>query len=197
MDLFFTLLLTVVRSYFGPRNASVWDGTRYRFRPRGADLDRDGTLFPSRVPSYIDVSLVKFFIQTRMSAVVRSKGWVPVVLSSYQIRHQPKIPKGRLQIHTQVVGWKDQYVEIWHTWEDEHGAPVLRSIYLTRVTQKGHEKVTGADMLRELGEDVAERPLSAAAARQLNDFLELREANRKAEQSAAGYASYMKFTEQP
>jgi acyl-CoA thioesterase FadM len=197
MDLFLTLLINVFRTYLAPRNANVWDGTRHTFRPRGADLDRDGNLFPSRIPSYIDISLVKFFIQTRMSAVVRRKGWVPVVVSSYQVRSQPKIPKGRLQIHTQVVGWKDQYVEIWHTWSDQAGKQVLRSVYLTRVTQKGKEKVTGADMLHALGEPIDERPLSAAAARQLNDFLEIREANRKLEQSDAGYSNCLKFNEQP
>ncbi|MEO1660694.1 MAG: hypothetical protein AAFR51_06890 [Pseudomonadota bacterium] len=197
MDLFFTLMMTVIRSYLGPRNATVWEGARYRFKPRRGDLDQDGLLYASRVPSYIDVSLVKFFIQTRMSAVVRRHGWVPVVLSSYQVRQQPRIPNGRLEIHTQVVGWQDQYVEIWHTWRDATGAEVLRSIYLTRVTQRGREKVTGADMLRELGEDVVDRPLSAAAARQLDDYLDIREANRKAGQSDIGFASYLKFTGQP
>lgn len=197
MDLFFTLMMTVIRSYLGARNATVWEGSRYQFKPRRGDLDQDGLLYTSRVPSYIDVSLVKFFIKTRMSAVVRRNGWVPVVLSSYQVRHQPRIPNGKLEIHTQVVGWKDQYVEIWHTWRDETGAEVLRSIYLTRVTQRGREKVTGADMLRELGEEVVDRPLSAAAARQLDDYLDIREANRKAGQSEIGYASYLKFTGQP
>lgn len=197
MDLFLTLLMAVFRTYLSPRGVTVWDGTRYRFKPRGADLDSDGNLLPSRVPSYIDVSLVKFFIKTRMSAVVRRKSWVPVVLSSYQIRHQPRIPKGHLEIHTQVVGWQDQYVEIWHTWYDASGKEVLRSIYLTRVTQRGREKVTGADMLRELGEEIIDRPLTPAAARQLNDYLDLREANRKAENADIGYANYLKFTEQP
>ena len=86
MDLFLTLLLTVFRTFRGPRDANVWDGTRYRFKLRRSDLDRDGHLLPSRVPSYIDVSLVNFFIQTKMSDVVRRQGWVPMVLSSIQTR---------------------------------------------------------------------------------------------------------------
>lgn len=197
MDLFLTLLVTVFRSIFAARDATVWDGTTYSFKPRPSDLDSDGTLLPSRVPSFIDISLIKFFIETRMSAVVRKRGWVPVVLSSVQVRQQPRIPRSRLHIHTQVVGWQDQYVEIWHTWSDDRGEEVLRSIYLTRVTQRGREKVTGADMLRALGEEVVERPLSQAAARQLNDYLEIRESNRKATESEIGYSNYLKFTEQP
>ncbi|MEM1147337.1 MAG: hypothetical protein AAF582_07330 [Pseudomonadota bacterium] len=197
MDLFLTLLATVFRSLFTARNASVWDGTRYKFKIRGSDTDGDGALLPSRIPSYIDISLVKFFVATRMSAVVRRRGWVPIVLSSYQVRSHPRITRGRVQIHTRVVGWQDQYVEIWHTWEDLEGRELLRSVYLTRVTHRGRDKVTGADMLQELGEEMVEKPLSDIAARQLNDYLEIRETNRKTAQSDIGYANYFKFTEQP
>ena len=73
MDLFLTLLWTVFQTLRGPRDENVWDGTRYRFRLRGRDLDRDGNLLPSRVPSYIDISLVKFFIQTKMSSLQTPK----------------------------------------------------------------------------------------------------------------------------
>lgn len=184
MDLFLTLLLTVFRTLRGPREANVWDGTRYRFRLRGRDLDRDGNLLPSRVPSYIDISLVNFFIQTKMSEIVRREGWVPVVLSSIQTRSQPRVPKGLIEIHTQVVGWRDHYVEMWHTWSDETGAEVLRSIYVTRVTAAGRRKVTGEDMLRALGEEIVDRPLSPMAARQLDDYLATREANLKAKKAA-------------
>lgn len=184
MDLFLTLLLTVFRTLRGPREANVWDGTRYRFQLRGRDLDRDGNLLPSRVPSYIDISLVNFFIQTKMSEIVRREGWVPVVLSSIQTRSQPRVPKGLIEIHTQVVGWRDHYVEMWHTWSDETGAEILRSIYVTRVTAAGRRKVTGEDMLRALGEEIVDRPLSPMAARQLDDYLATREANLKAKKAA-------------
>ena len=184
MDLFLTLLMTVFRTLRGPRDANVWDGTRYRFRLRGADLDRDGNLLPSRVPSYIDISLINFFIQTKMSDIVRREGWVPVVLSSIQTRSQPRVPKGQLEIHTRVVGWREHYVEMWHIWADETGAEILRSIYITRVTQKGRKKVTGEDMLRALGEEIVERPLSPVAAEQLDEYLATRDANREAKKMA-------------
>ena len=180
MDLFLTLLLTAFRTFRRPRAATVWDGTRYTFQPRHSDRDKHGNLLPSRVPSYIDISLVTFFIQTRMSDIVRRQGWVPVVLSSIQTRTQPRVPKGKLQIHTRVVGWRDHYVEMWHTWSDESGAEIMRSIYVTRVTQRGRKKVTGEDMLRALNEDIVDRPLSPIAARQLDEYLATREANQKA-----------------
>ncbi|MEL7539312.1 MAG: hypothetical protein AAGJ51_00290 [Pseudomonadota bacterium] len=185
MDLFLTLLLTVFRTFRGARDANVWDGTRYRFKLRRSDLDRDGNLLPSRVPSYIDVSLVNFFIQTKMSDVVRREGWVPMVLSSIQTRKQSRVPQGMIEIHTRVVGWREHYVEMWHTWSDETGAEILRSIYVTRVTQKGRKKVTGEDMLRALGEEIVDRPLSPMAARQLDEFLATRDANRKAKAAKA------------
>lgn len=197
MDLFLTLIVTVFRSFLAPRNATVWEGTRYAFRPRRSDLDEDGHLLPSRVPSFIDISLIKFFIQTRMSDVVRRKGWVPVVLSSVQIRKQPRIPIGRLEIHTRVVGWKDQYVEICHTWSDADGEEVLSSTYLTRVTQKAREKVTGAEMLVALGEQVVERPLSEVAELRLAAYLETKEINRKARQAEVGQTNYLKFNQLP
>lgn len=184
MDLFLTLLLTVFRTFRGPREANVWEGTRYTFQPRRSDFDKHGNLLPSRVPSYIDISLVTFFIQTKMSDIVRREGWVPVVLSSIQTRKQPRVPKGKLQIHTRVVGWRDHYVEMWHTWSDESGAEIMRSIYVTRVTQKGRKKVTGEDMLRALNEEIVDRPLSPMAARQLDDYLTIREANQKARKAS-------------
>jgi len=151
---------------------------------RRSDTDGNGDLLPSRVPSYIDVSLVNFFIKTKMSDVVRREGWVPVVLSSIQTRKQPRIPNEAMEIHTQVVGWREHYVEMWHTWRDAKGDEVLRSIYITRVTQRGRQKVTGEDMLRALGEDIVDRPLSPMAARQLDDYLATREANRAAKHAA-------------
>lgn len=197
MDLFFTLLATVLRSYTSPRRARVWTGTTYTFKPKPWDSDRNGQLFTSRIPSYIDISLIKFFIETRMSGVVRLHGWIPIVLSSVQVRSQPKIPQGPLSIHTCVVGWQDQYVEIWHTWHDQDGNEVLRSIYLTRVTHAKREKVTGADMLIALGEDVVEKPLSDIAARQLSDYFRIKDANRQAENVSADYAKSLKLKEQP
>ena len=197
MDLFFTLLMTVFRSYTGLRRGRVWTGTTYTFKPRPWDRDRNGQLFTSRIPSYIDISLIKFFIETRMSGVVRLHGWIPIVLSSVQVRSQPRIPEGPLSIQTQVVGWQDQYVELWHTWRDQDGNEVLRSIYLTRVTHAKREKVTGADMLVALGEDVVERPLSETAARQLSDYFRIKEANRQAGNVSADYANSLKLKEQP
>ena len=184
MDLFLTLLVTVFRAFRSGRDANVWDGTRYTFKLRRSDVDGDGNLLPSRVPSYIDVSLVHFFIKTRMSDIVRREGWVPVVLSSIQLRAQPRVPKGKLEIHTRVVGWREHYVEMWHTWFDGSGNEVLRSIYITRVTQRGRQKVTGEDMLRALGEEIVDRPLSDIAARQLGDYLATRDANRNASSAA-------------
>ncbi len=178
MDLFFTLLVTVFKTYFGPRRANVWDGTRYRFTPKFWDRMKNGQLFPSRIPSFIDISLINFFIGTRMSAVVRRNGWIPIVISSVQTRQQPDIPGGALEVHTRVVGWDDQYVEIEHTWYDTSGAEVLNSIYLTRVTHAGRDKVTGADMLRELGEPYREAPLSRAARGLLEEYLRVKDANQ-------------------
>ena len=197
MDLFITLLLTIIRTFRNPRTASVWDGTRYTFKPKPWDRTSSGQLLTSRIPSYIDVSLVKFFIQTKMSAVVRKRGWIPVVLSSVQVRSQPKIPAGSLTIHTRVVGWHDQYVEIWHTWEDERGDEVLRSVYLTRVTHSGPDKVSGADMLEALGETVVDIPLSQAAARLLSDYLMVKDANQQRKMMTQDYASSLKLKEQP
>lgn len=184
MDLFLTLLMTVLRTLRGPRDANVWEGTKYRFRLRRSDVDRDGSLLPSRVPSYIDVSLIYFFIKTKMSDIVRREGWVPVVLSSIQTRQQPHVPRGEIEIHTRVVGWREHYVEMWHTWSDAEGKEILRSIYITRVTQRGRKKVTGEDMLRALGEEIVDRPLSPIAARQLDDYLATRDANKAAKQTA-------------
>lgn len=178
MDLFFSLLLTVFRTYLGPRDANVWDGTRHRFKPKFWDRTSSGQLFPSRIPSFIDISLINFFIGTRMSAVVRRNGWIPIVVSSVQTRQQPDIPAGELEIHTRVVGWDDQYVEIEHTWYDAAGAEVLNSVYLTRVTHAGREKITGADMLRELGEPHVEKPLSRAARGLLEEYLRVKDANQ-------------------
>jgi len=178
MDLFFTLLLTVFRTYSGPRDANVWDGTRYRFKPKFWDRTSRGQLFPSRIPSFIDISLINFFIGTRMSAVVRRNGWIPIVISSVQTRQQPDIPGGALEIHTRVVGWEDQYVEIEHTWFDAVGAEVLTSVYLTRVTHAGRNTITGADMLIELGEPYAEKPLSGAARALLEEYLRVKDANQ-------------------
>lgn len=178
MDLFFSLLLTVFRTYLGPRDANVWDGTRHRFTPRFWDRTRSGQLFPSRIPSFIDISLINFFIGTRMSAVVRRNGWIPIVISSAQTRQQAVIPEGALEIHTRVVGWDDQYVEIEHTWYDATGAEILNSVYLTRVTHAGRNKVTGADMLRELGEAYVEKPLSLTARRLLDEYLRVKDANQ-------------------
>ena len=197
MDLFMTLLLTVVRTFRLSRTANVWDGTRYTFKPKRWDRTSSGQFLTSRIPSYIDVSLVKFFIQTKMSAVVRKRGWIPVVLSSVQVRSQPKIPGGPLTIYTRVVGWHDQYVEIWHTWEDDRGDEVLHSIYLTRVTHSGPDKVTGADMLEALGEPVMDMPLSQAAARLLSDYLRVKDANQKRKMLTQDYASSLKLKEQP
>lgn len=197
MDLFLSLLVTVLRSLSGSRNANVWDGTKYTFKPRRWDRDRRGQLFASRIPSFIDLSLIKFFVETRMSAIVRKHGWIPIVLSSVQVRSQPRIPQGALTIHTCVVGWQDQYVEIWHTWTDENDDEVLRSIYLTRVTHPKRKKVTGADMLRELGEAIVNRPLSSTARQQLSDYFRIKEANRTADQMSEEYANYLKFIEQP
>lgn len=178
MDLFFSLLLTVIRTYLGPRDADVWNGTRYSFKPKFWDRTRGGQLFPSRIPSFIDISLINFFIGTRMSAVVRRNGWIPIVVSSVQTRRQPEIPGGELEIHTRVVGWEDQYVEIEHTWFDANGAEVLNSVYLTRVTHAGRDKVTGADMLRELGEAYVEAPLSPTARGLLEEYLRVKDANQ-------------------
>ena len=178
MDLFFILLLTALRTYLGPRESNVWGGTVYRFKPRFWDRMRGGQLYPSRIPSFIDISLIKFFIGTRMSAVVRRRGWIPVVISSVQTRATSSIPKGELSIHTRVVGWDDQYVEIEHTWHDAVGDEVLNSIYLTRVTHAGRNKVTGADMLRELGEPQVETPLSPAARGLLEEYLRVKDANQ-------------------
>ena len=179
MDLFFILLLTVVRTYLGPREYNVWDGTVYRFKPRFWDRMRSGQLYPSRIPSFIDISLINFFIGTRMSAVVRRNGWIPIVISSVQTRQQPHIPGGPLEIHTRVVGWDDQYVEIEHTWYDASGSEVLNSIYLTRVTHAGRNKVTGADMLRELDEPYQEKPLSLSARALLDEYLRVKDANQE------------------
>ncbi len=178
MDLFFSLLLTVFRTYLGPRDANVWDGTRHRFTPKFWDRTSSGQLFSSRIPSFIDISLINFFIGTRMSAVVRRNGWIPIVISSVQTRQQPIIPGGELEIHTRVVGWEDQYVEIEHTWYDATGAEVLNSVYLTRVTHAGRNKVTGADMLRELGEAQVAKPLSLAARGLLEEYLRVKDANQ-------------------
>jgi len=178
MDLFFTLLVTVFKTYLGPREANVWDGTRYRFKPRFWDRMSNGQLFPSRIPSFIDISLINFFIGTKMSAIVRKHGWIPIVLSSVQTRSQADFPTGALEIHTRVVGWQDQYVEIEHTWFDTTGAAVLNSIYLTRVTHTGRNKITGADMLRELGESIDERPLSRSASALLSEYLRVKDANQ-------------------
>ncbi|MEP1144985.1 MAG: hypothetical protein ABJH52_14795 [Henriciella sp.] len=197
MDLFFTLLATVLRSYFGPRDARVWTGTTYTFKPHPWDRRRGGQFFTSRIPSYIDVSLVKFFIETKMSAIVRKRGWVPIVLSSVQVRSQTRVPRGTLNIHTRVVGWQDQYVELWHVWTDRDGNEILRSTYLTRVTHAGRDKVTGADMLAALGEDVVDMPLSPTAASQLADYLRIKAANRQAKKVSAEYANSLKLTEQP
>ena len=82
-------------------------------------------------------------------------------------------------------------------WIDKNGDEVLRSIYLTRVTHAKREKVTGADMLRELGEPIVDRPLSATARQQLSDYFRIKEANRKAGQMSAEYANYLKFIGQP
>lgn len=177
MDLFLSLFMTAVRAYFGPRDANVWTGTVYRFKAGASDRMRSGQLLPSRIPSFIDISLINFFIATRMSAVVRQHGWIPVVLSSVQTRQMPTIPKGPLQIHTRVVGWQDQYVEIEHSWSDETGADVLNSIYLTRVTHSGRNKVTGADMLQALGEPIVDKPLSIAARGLLDEYLRVKHAN--------------------
>lgn len=177
MDLFFKLLLTVFKAFRGPRDANVWDGSVFRFKPGAGDRMRSGQLLSSRIPSFIDLSLINFFIATRMSAVVRRHGWIPVVLSSVQTRQQAMIPQGRLQIHTRVVGWHDQYVEIRHTWTDESGTDVLESLYLTRVTHSGRNKVTGADMLQALGMPVTEKPLSAAARGLLDEYLRVKDAN--------------------
>lgn len=178
MDLFFSLLLTVFRTYLGPRDANVWDGTRHRFKPKIWDRTSSGQLFPSRIPSFIDISLINFFIGTRMSAVVRRNGWIPIVISSAQTRQQSAIPNGELEIHTRVVGWEDQYVEIEHTWFDETGAEILNSVYLTRVTHAGRDKITGADMLRELGEPHVEKPLSPVARGLLEEYLRVKDANQ-------------------
>ncbi|MCR9222446.1 MAG: thioesterase family protein [Hyphomonas sp.] len=113
-----------------------------------------------------------------MSAVVRRNGWIPIVVSSVQTRRQPAIPAGELEIHTRVVGWEDQYVEIEHTWFDAMGAEVLNSVYLTRVTHAGRDKVTGADMLRELGEAYVEAPLSPTARGLLDEYLRVKDANQ-------------------
>ena len=94
MDLFLTLILTVFRTYLTPREANVWEGTTYRFKPRAWDRMRNGQLLPSRIPSFIDISLINFFFGTRMSAVVRKRGWVPIVVSSVQTRSQSMIQKG-------------------------------------------------------------------------------------------------------
>lgn len=178
MDLFFSLLLTVFRTYLGPRDANVWDGTRHHFKPKIWDRTSSGQLFPSRIPSFIDISLINFFIGTRMSAVVRRNGWIPIVISSAQTRQQSAIPNGELEIHTRVVGWEDQYVEIEHTWFDETGAEILNSVYLTRVTHAGRDKITGADMLRELGEPHVEKPLSPVARGLLEEYLRVKDANQ-------------------
>lgn len=195
MDQFITLLATVFRCMLGHRDASVWDGTHYKFKPKPWDRDKHGQLLSSRIPSYIDISLVKFFILTKMSGVVRKNGWIPIVLSSVQIRTQPIIPRGPLTIHTQVKGWQDQYVEIWHTWSDSEGQEVLRSIYLTRVTHSGPEKVTGANMLEVLGEPVVDRPLSQAAARQLTEYMKIKETNRQAQSLPENYAGALELNE--
>ena len=179
MDLFFTLILTVFRTNLSPRDAIVWDVTSYLVKPRAWYRMRSFQLLPSRIPSFIDISLINFFIGTRMSAVVRKRGWIPVVLSSVQTRSKSVIPKGELQIHTRVVGWHDQYVEIEHTWTDETGEEVLNSVYLTRVTHAGRSKVTGADMLRELGESVVDKPLSIAASQMLTEYLRIKENNER------------------
>lgn len=185
MDLFLTLIWTVFRTYLTPRDANVWEGTSYRFKPHAWDRLRNGQLLPSRIPSFIDISLIKFFIGTRMSAIVRKHGWIPVVLSSVQTRSQPRIPKGPLQIHTRVVGWHDQYVEIEHTWSDAAGKEVLHSVYLTRVTHAGRQKVTGADMLQALGEPIVDKPLSIAASQLLDEYLRVKAANERVSEADA------------
>ncbi|MEO1554359.1 MAG: hypothetical protein AAFR82_10545, partial [Pseudomonadota bacterium] len=108
-----------------------------------------------------------------------------VVLSSVQTRSQSRIPKGVFQIHTRVVGWHDQFVEIEHTWFDAAGETVLNSVYLTRVTHSGRDKVTGADMLQALGEPVIDRPLSIAASQLLDEYFRVKAANARVNDAEA------------
>lgn len=158
MDLFLRLLWVVCRAFLSKKGDHVLTGSELTLSVSFLDRSLNGMFHPSRVSSFTDLAVMNFFVRTGGAAIIRRKGWMPIIIGSQRISHDQLGKLKKVSIHSCVKGWSGEYFHMENTWRVD-GQPVLVYHLLTRLIASDKSKVTGEDMIREMGLDLEHQDL--------------------------------------
>lgn len=168
MNLFFRLVLTLVKCIFSPKIDPLAE-SHLTFRVLPFDLDINLHLTNSRYLSFMDLGRLFFVGQTRLMKTMVKRIWQPVVASCETCFISQVRLFSKIHMHTKLVGWDDKYQYFYQRFTINDKI-VATALVKTALYCKGRA-VSSKEIVQELDPNIQspKLPLSVELLKQLSD----------------------------
>lgn len=159
MNLYFRLVLTVVRAWF-ERKMSTRDACHQRFRVWPSDIDAFGHMNNGRYLQIMDLARMRWLVRTGTVRVIRRQRW-SVALGGNLIRYRRPLRFGaRYRVSTRLVCWDDLWFYLEHVFLDRAGRRI--AVGLSRAAFRGGGGWIPTDtVMREVENGIPSPPMPA------------------------------------
>ena len=151
MNLFFRLMVVFIRARLSKSRISIIDEARLNYRVWLTDQDMFMHMTNSRYLSFSDLGTINYIVRTGSWAVLRKKGWFPVICAQSMIVTRMLTTPQKFTLVSSVTGWTDTYVGLSHKfYHKERVHAEVRVI--ARFASRDKTKVSPQAMIDEVGE---------------------------------------------
>lgn len=151
MNLFFRLLMILVKSLSTKKRFGIWGLSTIDSRVGLTDTDETGALSHLRYFSFADLGAIDFLVRSGILAALRANGRSPIIVGK-TIKHLEPLPRGaKFMFTTRLLGWSGHYSCLKH--EILHdGRPVAEGLTIGRfVSIKTAQHPTVEDVAISMG----------------------------------------------
>ena len=151
MNLYFRLLMILIKSMFAPRTGLL-DGGRTGFRVWPFDCDVNFHLTNARYFAFCDLGRIYYLGQVGLLFEMIKRKWLPVVQAQEVSYIRPMKPFQRFDVSTELSYWDDKY---WYTTHQFIADGQLYAVLQVRgVFVHGKNIIPSAELLALTGKDV-------------------------------------------
>ncbi|MEM5517619.1 thioesterase family protein [Henriciella sp. AS95] len=175
MNLFFRLLCVFFKAYFSKKDTHYLDETEIRSRVMLTDQDMFAHMTNSRYFSFSDLATIDYIIRTNAWALLRKRGWMPVVASEAVAFRRMLRAHQAFKVTTRLVGWNDTYLCLEHRFVRDEEETALLRVVARFASRKKSERVLIKDVTKLLGITQASPPLPREFQNMIDDIQTFRD----------------------
>lgn len=108
MNLYFRLLLVIIKSWFRPRLAPL-DTSVLRFRVWPGDLDLNMHMNNGRYLTLMDLGRIDLMMRTGMGRLAFKRKWMPVIASAMVRFRRSLLPFQAFELHSRLIAWDEKW----------------------------------------------------------------------------------------